>query len=45
MIDVHGMGVGGVEKDDEDDTGKAEEESDYDEEFLGESELGEEDAG
>jgi hypothetical protein len=39
------MGVGDVEKDDEDDTRKAEEEGDYDEEFLGEPELGEGDAG
>jgi hypothetical protein len=40
VIDVYGMGVGDVEDDDEDDVGKAEEESGYEEEFLEESELG-----
>ena len=40
MIDVYGMGVGDVEDDDEDNAWKAEEEGSYDEEFLGEWELG-----
>jgi hypothetical protein len=39
-MDVYGMGVGDVEEDDEDDAGKAEEESGYEEEFLEGSELG-----
>ena len=41
MVDVYGVSVGDVECDDEDDAWKAEEEGGCDEEFLGESELGE----
>jgi len=40
VIDVYGMGVGDVEDDDEDNAWKAEEEGSYDEEFLGEWQLG-----